>query len=250
MASERMHVRPNSWWIFCKLYDKIWKTDTVEDEHMREIIINRPKRFECSANALHVEVNGKRLAKLKNGQRIVMTVDDAAQEIRVRGGFLCGKAFQDKLSIPAGTYSYTLQVDFVSSDASNYLPVLRPAVKEWIKDDSRTVTLMGAELTKLLLDTKFRESLKALTNARLHLMILPTEWRLVLYHDAGGGIVYRSEYAKANSGLAGAIVNALEHGDLGSAEGRAKICDKVLRDYACGLPEYVRIGEHGIALKA
>ena len=32
---------------------------------MREIIINRPKRFECSANALHVEVNGKRLAKLK-----------------------------------------------------------------------------------------------------------------------------------------------------------------------------------------
>lgn len=217
---------------------------------MREIIINRPKRFECSANALHVEVNGKRLAKLKNGQRIVMTVDDDVQEIHVRGGFLCGKAFQDKLSIPAGTYSYTLQVDFVSSDASNYLPVLRPAVKEWSKDDSRTVTLMGAELTKLLLDTKFRESLKALTNARLHLMIHPTEWRLVLYHDAGGGIVYRSEYAKAHSGLAGAIVNALEHGDLGSAEGRAKICDKVLRDYACGLPEYVRIGEQGIALKA
>ena len=221
----------------------------VEDENMREIIINRPKRFECSANALHVEVNGKRLAKLKNGQRIVITADDAVQEIRVRGGFLCGKAFQDKLSIPAGTHSYTLQVDFVSSDASNYLPVLRPAVKEWIKDDSRTVTLMGAELTKLLLDTKFRESLKTLTNARLHLMILPTEWRLVLYHDAGGGIVYRSEYAKANSGLAGAIVNALEHGDLGSAEGRAKICDKVLKDYACGLPEYVRIGEHGIAFK-
>jgi len=41
----------------------------------------------------------------------------------------------------------------------------------------------------------------------------------------------------------------MEHGDLGTAEGRAKICDKVLEDYAACLPEYERIGEHGLVYK-
>lgn len=216
---------------------------------MREIVIRRPRRFECAANALHVEVDGKRLTKLKNGQQIVMTVDFGPHTIRVCGGFLCAKAFQDSINIPAGRYAYTLQLDFVSADATNYLPVLRPAVREWTKDDGRTMTLMGAELTKVLLDDKFRASLKALTNPRIHLMVLMDEWRLVLYHDGGGGIVHRSGYARANAGLAGALVNALEHGDLKTAEGRQKICDKVLKDYACALPEYERIGEIGIVFK-
>lgn len=215
---------------------------------MREIIINRPKRFECAAVALHVEVNGKRLAKLKNGQRIVMNCDEGPQKIRICGGFFSGKAFQDTVHIPAGRFAYEFRVDFPST-SSNYAPVLRPSKGEFVKDDSRMVILMGAELTRFLLDEKFREGMKALTNARLHLMVLATEWRLVVYHDNGGGILYRSEYAKANRGFAGAVVSALEHGDLGTAEGRAKICNKVLDDYVACLPEYERISEHGFVYK-
>ena len=215
---------------------------------MREIIINRPKRFECAAVALHVEVNGKRLAKLKNGQRIVMNCDEGPQKIRICGGFFSGKAFQDTVNIPAGRFAYEFRVDFPST-SSSYAPVLRPSKGEFVKDDSRMVILMGAELTRFLLDEKFREGMKTLTNTRLHLMVLATEWRLVVYHDNGGGILYRSEYAKANRGLSGAVVSALEHGDLGTAEGRAKICNKVLDDYVACLPEYERSGEHGIVFK-
>ena len=216
---------------------------------MREIIINRPKRFECAANALHVEVNGKRLAKLKNGQRIVITADDAAQEIRVCGGFLCGKAFQDKLTIPAGTHGYTLQVDFISSTSSNYLPMLRPGVAEWVKDDNRTITLMGATLGKLLLDAALQELMRKLPGARLQLAIEQAGWKLILRADALQKVLYQGEYSKAVGGLTAALVNALEHGDLGTPEGRAKICDKVLTDYACRLPEYVRAGEDCITFK-
>lgn len=215
---------------------------------MRDIIINRPKRFECAAVVLQIEVNGKKLTKLKNGQRIVLNCDDGPQHIRVRGGLFSGKAFQDGISIPAGKYGYEFRVDFPST-GSSYEPVLRPCQGEFVKDDSRIVILMGAELSKLLLNEKFRDGIKAVSNARLNLMILPTEWRLVVYHDNGGGILYRSEYAKANAGFAGALVSALEHGDLSTAEGRAKICDKLLRDYVCCLPEYERIGEHGFVFK-
>jgi len=214
---------------------------------MREIIINRPKRIECAAVALHVEVNGKRLAKIKNGQRIVMNCDDGPQEIRLCGG-LFNKKFQDSIKLPAGRFSYEFRVDLPST-GSSYEPVLRPCKGEFVKDDSRMVILMGAELTRLLLDEEFRKGIKALANARIHLMVLATEWRLVVYHDNGGGIVHRSEYAKANAGLIGAIISAMEHGDLGTAEGRAKICDKVLEDYAACLPEYERIGEHGLVYK-
>lgn len=214
---------------------------------MREIIISRPKRFECAAVALHVSVNGRKLAKLKNGQRIIMNCDEGSQEIHVGGGMF-NKKFQDTIKLPAGHYSYELRVDFPST-GSSYEPVLRPSKGDFVKDDSRLVILMGAELTRLLLDEKFREGLKVLTNARLHLMVLATEWRLVVYHDAGGGIVYRSEYAKANAGLAGAVISALEHGDLGTQEGRAKICSKILDDYVACLPEYQRIGEHGVVFK-
>lgn len=215
---------------------------------MREIIINRPKRMECAAVALHVEVNGKRLAKIRNGQRIVMNCDNGTQLIRVCGGFFSGRSFQHTLTIPAGPFAYEFRVDFPST-GGGYEPVLRPCRGEFIKDDSRMLILMGAELTKLLLDEKFREGLKALVNARLHLMVLAKEWRLVVYHDGGGGVVYRSEYAKANAGLAGALISAMEHGDLGTQEGRAKICGKVLEDYITCLPEYERIGEHGVVFK-
>ncbi len=216
---------------------------------MREIIINRPKRFECAANALQVEVNGKKLAKLKNGQRIVISADDGAQSIRVCGGFLCGKAFQDKLDIPAGPFAYTLQVDFITSTSSNYLPRLRPCGGEWVKDDTRTITLMGSTLCKLLLDANLREALRKFPEARLQLVILPTEWKLVLRQGSASKELFRDEYSHAVGGFAAAMVNALEHGDLKTAEGRAKICDKVLTDYACCLPEYVRAGEDCIVFK-
>lgn len=216
---------------------------------MREIIISRPKRFECAAVALNVSINGKKLAKVKNNQRIVMQVDDGPQEIKVHGGFWSGKAFADTVKIPAGSHGYEFRVDFISATNSNYLPLLRPCSGEFVKDDTRTIALMGATLCKLLLDEKLREGLAKLPDARLRLIIEPTEWKLLLCLGGASKVLFNSEYSHATGGLTAAMINALEHGDLKTPEGRAKICDKVLTDYASCLPEYERVGADGLVFK-
>lgn len=218
---------------------------------MREIIINRPKRFECAASALKVEVNGKDVEKLKNNQRIVVQADDGPQEIRVHGGFMSGKNFQDKVKIPAGSHSYELRVDFisVSSGASSYVPLLRPCKGEFVKDDTRTITLLGATLCKLLLDEKLREGLKNLPGAQLRLLIEPTQWRLLLCLNGAAKELFKSEYSRATGGLTAALLNTIEHNDLKTPEGRAKICEKMMTDYVTCLPGYERAGADGIVFK-
>lgn len=216
---------------------------------MRQITISRPRRFECAAVALRVEVNGKKLAKLKNDKRIVMQVNEGKQIIRVHGGFFSGKAFQDMIKIPAGQCDYDLQVDFVSAEESNYVPVLRPCGSEPVKDDNRLVTLFGATLCKYLLEESVREMLSNLPDASIKVMLLEKEWRLVLFSGAGGKILLRSEYTPVGGGLSAAIVNAIERSDLGTKEGRERMLDKVMNDYVAWLPEYERQGKYGIVLK-
>lgn len=215
---------------------------------MREIIIRRPKRMECCAVKFIVELNGARLDKLRNGEHIEFTVDDGPQTICVRGGFLSGLKLRDTLAIPAGRHSYELQVDLPST-GSSYQPLLRPCKGEFLRDDNRLVTIMGVQLTRFLLDEKFRTVLKELSNPRIHLMVLPAEWRIVLFHNNGGGIVYQCEYAKANEGFAGALIGVIDHADLRSPEGRERITNKILDDYAACLPEYERIGKRGLVFK-
>lgn len=213
---------------------------------MREIVISRPGRAECSAAALRVEVNGKPLARLRNGQRIIMQVDDGPQEIRVHGGWLSGKAFQDTLYIPAGQYGYSFRVDFVSGAKARCVPVLRPCGGVQADADSRTITLLGAELAKRLLDEQLRERLRGLPGAHLQLVVGAKVWMLLLCYDDAAEEVFRSAYACAGGDFTAALVGALEYGDLSKPEGRAGICEKVLADYAACLPEYERFGTDGL----
>ncbi len=216
---------------------------------MREVIITRPRRFECSAAALRVEVNGRKLGKLKNGQQIVMQLEDAAQEITLRGGFLSGRDFRDTLTIPAGPYSYHFQVDFISGKGANYLPLLRPFEGEFVRDDTRTVTLLGATLCKVLLSEQLRAALRQLPGAQLQLVIGPADWRLLLHTDGAAREVYRGAYSQAVGGVMAAMLNTLEHGGLATPEGRKELCAKVMADYAAFLPDYERAGEDRLAFK-
>lgn len=216
---------------------------------MREIIISRPKRFECCAAKLNVSINGKKLAKLKNSQRIIMQVDDGPQEVKIDGGWFQGKMFKDVMMIPAGSGSYQLQVDFITSK-STYVPILRPCTGEaWVKDDPRVMTIMGSTLAKLLLDEKLRAGLRKLSGAQLRLVISQSDWKLLLCHNGATKELFVSEYASGSNGLAGALVNLIDRGDLTTPEGRAKVCDKVLTDYACTLPDYERVGADSFIFK-
>lgn len=216
---------------------------------MREIAISRPKRVECCAVTLNVSVNGEKLAKLKNGQRIVMQVEDGPQEIRVHGGFFSGKDFQDTVRLPAGQQGYSLQVDFVSSVKSNYLPVLRPGGGEHVRDDARAVTLMGAALCKFLLSDEVRDGLRKFPGTSLKLLLLPQEWRVLLWRDGRGEILLRCEYERLEGGLSAAVINAVSNAELSSAEGRERILDRIMTDYVAWLPGYERDGKYGIVMK-
>lgn len=216
---------------------------------MREIIISRPNRFECAAVALKVEVNGKHLAKLRNGKRIVMNVDESLQVIRVHGGFFSGKRFQDTIKIPAGGYSYPLQVDFVSARGTNYLPVLRPYGGYHEKDDNRVTTIMGSTLCKFLLEESLRAALRSIPGASIKVMMLADEWRVLLWYDGGGKILLRSEYYKQTDGFSNALITAIERQQLSTKEGREAVLDRVMTDYVGYLPEYARDGKYGIVLK-
>ena len=216
---------------------------------MRNITITRPNRMECGAVALKVEVDGKHLAKLRNNKRILIQLDEGAHTIRVHGGFFSGKRFQDGIKIPKGKYDYELQVDFVSATGTNYLPVLRPYSGYHEKDDNRVTTIMGATLCKYLLEESLREALRTIPGASVKVLLLPNEWRVLLWYEGGGKILLRSEYYQHKDGLANALITAIERQQLATKEGREAVLDRVMTDYVGYLPEYARDGKYGIVMK-
>lgn len=216
---------------------------------MREIIISRPNRLECRRTTLNIEVNGKPLAKLKNGQRIVMNADEGRQVIRVHGGFMAGKAFQDTIKIPTGQYSYSFQVDMLSVSASRHVPLLRPVGGDPAAEDPRTIALLGAKLAKFLLEEEVRETLRKRPGASLHVVLLPQEWRVLLRQGEDEQVLLHSRYSTEQDGLDALLTNALKQVDLRTSEGRRKIAERVLTDYIAWLPDYERIGESGLTFK-
>lgn len=214
---------------------------------MREIIVRRPKRFECSAAKLKIEVDGADVEKIKNNQQASVQAETGPVTLRVHGGWFQGKAFQDTVKIPAGQESYQFQVDFISS-RSTYVPLLRPFQGEFVKDDTRLIVLMGATFARLLLDEKVREGLRKLPGAQLRLVVEPFQWQVLLCHGGAVKELYKSEYSRLIGGFSAAAVNFIENMDLKTPEGREKIREKVLSDYAC-LPGYERVGEDCLVFK-
>lgn len=216
---------------------------------MREITITRPVRMECAAVALKVEVDGKDLAKLRNGKQITIQVDEAQHNIRVHGGFFSGKRFQDGIRIPAGKHEYAWQVDFISYRQTNYLPVLRPSCGFHEKDDNRLTIVMGATLCKYLLEEPLRALLKATPGASVKVMALQDEWRVLLWYDGGGKILLRSRYEQQTDGLANKLITAIERQQLASRAWRGEMLERVMTTYVAGLPEYRRDGKYGLIYK-
>lgn len=216
---------------------------------MREIIISRPCRFECSALATRIEVDGKYLAKLKNDKRIIMQLDDGAHVIRVRGGFFAGKQFQDGMKIPSGRQDYSLQIDFAGVSEGKYLPVLRPFGGEHVKDDNRTMLLMGSTLCKYLLEEEVREALRTLPGACIRLMLLEREWRVLLLHDGGSNVLLRCDYYRRLGSFSDALITAIDQKRLATQEGREEALEKLMTDYVAWLPGYERQGKYGILFK-
>lgn len=215
---------------------------------MREIVIHRPKRFECSASKLKIELNGIDVETIRNNQQVTVQAENGPVTLRVHGGWFQGKMFQDTVRIPAGQENYHFQVDFISS-RNTYVPLLRPSKGEFVKDDTRLIVLLGTTFSRLLLDDKVRVGLRKLPDAQLRLVIQQHEWQVLLCQGSAAKELFRSEYSRVIGGFSAAVVNFAENQDLKTPEGRAKICDKVLNDYAACLPGYERVGANTLVFK-
>ena len=210
---------------------------------MRQVKIFRPKRMEACANSLIVELDGqKQKEKLKNGTEMLLQVDEHAHELHLHGGMLAGKAFDEKLSVPAGSSSYAFQVDMMTVNNSNYKPVLRPCGSERLKDHSRTITLMGWTLTHFLLDEKLRGILKQAPEARLHIVLEAAQWGVLLYIGENRQVVLKQPYSHHKGGLMAATMNAVEAVHTRDEAARAETLETLFTDYLAYLPDYRRIG--------
>ncbi|MGN0746035.1 MAG: hypothetical protein ACI4ML_05120 [Aristaeellaceae bacterium] len=204
---------------------------------MREIRINRPKRMEAAMTGLQVELDGQRQGKLANGAQLAFPADEKAHELNLHGGMLAGKAFSAQLHIPAGIHSYAFQVDMLSL-TNGYKPVLRPCGSERLPDCTRTITLIGTTLTMALMDDKLRGVLAQLPQARLSLDLADSQWQLLLCAGAARKAVLQQPYSQTKGSLLAGAINAIEHHDLQTPEGRSSMIQKLFDGYLRYLPDY------------
>lgn len=219
---------------------------------MRTLRICRPKRMEAALVKLIVEVDEKNIGKLRNGNELSVSVDEQAHTLFVHGGKLAGKSFSSKLMIPAGSCSYSFQIDMlpVSGASNNYKPVFRPCGGSPLKDTTRVVTLLGATLTIALLDANLRDILAKIPQARLQLILEEQQWRLDLCAGAQRKAVLTQPYSQTKGKTLGLMINAIEHAGLQTPEGREKLTNQIFDQYVCFFPDYCRTGPNEFALKA
>lgn len=209
---------------------------------MREIIVDRPRKFACAARKVRLAVDGRKVGVLKNGQRAVMQLDNAAHTIRVTGGWASSKSFRDEITIPAGMYGYTLRMDFVSIGQTAWRPVLRLCSLEQICENNDAVTNLGAQLARFLLNEEIRAQLRRRPDARLRLVIGPRDWRVLLVDGEKSTGLMQMPYEVGSGGWVGGVLSMMYHGTLDTEEGRRKILDLIMNEYAL-LPDYERVGE-------
>ena len=209
---------------------------------MRVINIIRAKRMNGAAMKLTVEVDGYKMGKLGNGQQLAVQVDENVHELYVHGGALAGKEFCDRLPIPAGTYAYGFQIDMISYKNNNTKPILRPCADTALPENLRTISLIGITLTSVLLDAKLRSALVQMPQAVFQLGLYEDGWLLFLCHGGQKQVLVRQPYGQTRGSLLAAAINAIEHGDLKTPEGRAKVTEKIFADYLNYLPDYHRVG--------
>lgn len=208
---------------------------------MREIRIFRPKRMEAGMNGFIVEIDGKKEGKLGNGGQFSIQLDDNAHEIYLHGGFMSAKTFSVKQSVPADSHSYAFQVDMISI-TNGYAPVMRPTNGDRLKDTLRIISLIGAALTSALLDPKLHEAVRKLPEARFTIHLAPAEWHLILLCGAERKVLLSSPYSQTKGGLLGAAINAINHNDLQTPEGREKMIQQIFTEYLAYLPGYACTG--------
>ena len=76
------------------------------------------------------------------------------------------------------------------------------------------------------------------------------QWRLDFCAGAQRKAVLTQPYSQTKGETLGLMINAIEHAELRTPEGREKLTNKIFDQYVCFFPDYCRTGPNEFALKA
>lgn len=219
---------------------------------MRTLKIYRPKRMLAGMAKMTVEIDGKKIDKLANGQELSTPIDEQAHELHVHFGVLGGKNCSSKLMIPAGSFSYAFQTEMLELTNGNK-PVLVPCGGSAQKEPSRVVQLMVSTLTTALMDQNLRDIFIKIPGARLQLVVEEQQWGLVVCAGTERKALLVQPYSRRKGSILAATTNWIEHcmdGDLHTPEGRDKFTNMIFTEYLQYLPDYQQVGNHELLLRS
>lgn len=215
---------------------------------MRTLEIHRPKRMLACAMKMTVEIDGKKIGKLANGQELSTTIDEQPHELRVRFGILAGRKASSRLMIPAGSFSYALQTEIMEL-TNGSKPVLLPYGGASKEEPSRVVQLMVSTLTATLLDQELRNILAKVPEAQLQLVAEEQQWELAVCAGTERKTLLVQPYSQRKGSLLDVALNAIDHRELQSPEDRDKFACTILTEYLQYLPDYQQVGNHELVFQ-
>lgn len=158
----------------------------------------------------------------------------------------------DALGTFTGSF-YTLQTNMLDVTSkmgnSDYQPILLPCGNVPKQHASRVIRLMVATLTDTLLNPQFRDILATLPGRRVRLLVEAEKWGLVAFTESGQKTLLVQPFSQRKGSLLAAATNAIEHGDLKTPEGRAKMIREVFDGYLQYLPDYQLLDNDELELK-
>lgn len=99
------------------------------------------------------------------------------------------------------------------------------------------------------MDEKLRGVLAKIPGVRLRLVIEEEKWGLIAVTGTEQKAVLVQPFSQRRGSLLAAATNAIEHGDLKTPEGRAKMIREIFDEYLQHLPDCQILGGDELGLK-
>lgn len=206
---------------------------------MRRIAIIRPSNINVYVGKLKIFVDGVQVGVIANGGSYAAELDENPHRLRLQGGALAGKNFAAEIGVPAGSYSYCFQADVLILGGKKR-PYIRPSNGSVLAESTGMITVMGIEITGVLLNNELRAALKQAPEARLGVVLEHDKWNLVFSNNGQLSNVASMPYKAYKGSFWQAGLSPDERDKLNTYEGKAVVLEMLFSEFLCMLPDYER----------
>lgn len=205
---------------------------------MRTVQLIRIKSFISALVSIQVRLDGtdRSVMTLKNGKRLLFTLDEQAHTIELRSG-----KSQNRISVPAGTADYNFQIEPLDGPEFIY----RCCNGDAILTDPIGIRNIGILLTYVLLDPRFREKYFSYPDPEIEVDFGEEQWTLRILSD--GCVMKSKEYAHYRQNGKYALANAITQDSVREQflpENRSQNLEILFEQYLCMIPGFQRTGEN------